>query len=290
MRISVVPGDGIGPEVISVALERLPEEWEVDVLEVGAERYLRTGELLSEEDLARIGSSDALLFGAIGDPRVPDGILERGVLLRLRAELDAYINLRPFPELGITFVRENTQGLYAGVGSRDGDRAEEVSVNTAVSIKRCAEYAFALASERGERLTWVHKTNVLTYSGSLWREVVEDVAARYPQVAVDYQHVDAAAYHLVTDPGRFDVLLTENLFGDILSDLAAGLAGGLGRAASANLHPDPVSRPHRCVGLFEPVHGSAPDIAGTGRADPTAAIRAAEMLVRTLTEGSELRV
>lgn len=290
MRISVVPGDGIGPEVISVALGHLPDEWEVDVLGVGAERYLSTGELLTDGDLGRIRSSDALLFGAIGDPRVPDGVLERGVLLKLRAELDAYVNLRPFPELGITFVRENTQDLYSGAGTRDADRAEEVSVNTAASIKRCAEYAFALASETGRRLTWVHKTNVLTYSGGLWKEVVEGVATRYPQVAVDYQHVDAAAYHLVTDPGRFEVLLTENLFGDILSDLAAGLAGGLGRAASANLHPDPTTRPYRCVGLFEPVHGSAPDIAGTGTADPTAAIRAVEMLVRTLTEGSELRV
>ncbi|MGI8519459.1 MAG: isocitrate/isopropylmalate dehydrogenase family protein, partial [Actinomycetota bacterium] len=274
-RISVLPGDGIGPEVIGVALRELPDDFELEMLEVGADRYLSTGLLLEDEDLTTIRESDALLFGAIGDPRVPDGVLERGVLLRLRKELDLYVNLRPFPELGVTFVRENTEGLYSGVGNRDRDSATETSVNTRAAIERCARYAFELAARGGSRLTWVHKTNVLVHAGSLWSEVTRKVLQDFPEVSLDYQHADAAAYLLVTEPERFDVVLTDNLFGDLLSDLAAGLSGGLGSAASANLHPEPETRPSRCIGLFEPVHGSAPDIAGTGRADPTAAVRAA---------------
>ena len=281
-RISVLPGDGIGPEVIGVALRELPDDFELEMLEVGAERYLSTGRLLEDEDLATIRDSDALLFGAIGDPRVPDGVLERGVLLRLRKELDLYVNLRPFPELGMTFVRENTEGPYSGVGNRDRDTATETSVNTRAAIERCARYAFELAARSGGRLTWVHKTNVLVHAGSLWSEVTKNVLQDFPMVSLDYQHADAAAYLLVMEPGRFDVVLTDNLFGDLLSDLAAGLSGGLGSAASANLHPEPETRPSRCIGLFEPVHGSAPDIAGTGRADPTAAVRAAQMLIEAL--------
>ena len=281
-RISVLPGDGIGPEVIGVALRELPDDFELDILDVGAERYLSRGLLLEDEDLATIRDSDALLFGAIGDPRVPDGVLERGVLLRLRKELDLYVNLRPFPELGVTFVRENTEGPYSGVGNRDRDTATETSVNTRAAIERCARYAFELAARSGGRLTWVHKTNVLVHAGSLWSEVTKNVLQDFPMVSLDYQHADAAAYLLVMEPGRFDVVLTDNLFGDLLSDLAAGLSGGLGSAASANLHPEPETRPSRCIGLFEPVHGSAPDIAGTGRADPTAAVRAAQMLIEAL--------
>jgi len=281
-RISVLPGDGIGPEVIGVALRELPDDFELEMLEVGAERYLSTGLLLEDEDLATIRESDALLFGAIGDPRVPDGVLERGVLLRLRKELDLYVNLRPFPELGVTFVRENTEGLYSGVGNRDRDSATETSVNTRAAIERCARYAFELAARSDSRLTWVHKTNVLVHAGSLWSEVTKKVLQDFPEVSLDYQHADAAAYLLVMEPERFDVVLTDNLFGDLLSDLAAGLSGGLGSAASANLHPEPETRPSRCIGLFEPVHGSAPDIAGTGRADPTAAVRAAQMLIEAL--------
>ncbi len=281
-RISVLPGDGIGPEVIGVALRELPDDFELEMLEVGAERYLSTGLLLEDEDLATIRESDALLFGAIGDPRVPDGVLERGVLLRLRKELDLYVNLRPFPELGVTFVRENTEGLYSGVGNRDRDSATETSVNTRAAIERCARYAFELAARDDGRLTWVHKTNVLVHAGSLWSEVTKKVLQDFPEVSLDYQHADAAAYLLVMEPERFDVVLTDNLFGDLLSDLAAGLSGGLGSAASANLHPEPETRPSRCIGLFEPVHGSAPDIAGTGRADPTAAVRAARMLIEAL--------
>jgi 3-isopropylmalate dehydrogenase len=281
-RIAVLPGDGIGPEVIEPALAELPGSFQLEMLDIGAERYLSSGRLFEAEDVAVIRDCDALLFGAIGDPRVPDGVLERGVLLRLRKELDLYVNLRPFPELGVTFVRENTEGPYSGVGSREPDEAMETSVNTRAAIERCARYAFELAQRNDERLTWVHKTNVLVHAGSLWSDVISKVAEDFAAVPLDYQHADAAAYLLVTDAERFDVLLTDNLFGDLLSDLAAGLSGGLGRAASANLHPEPATRPSRCIGLFEPVHGSAPDIAGTGRADPTAAVRAAQMLVETL--------
>lgn len=281
-KVAVLPGDGIGPEVISTVLERYRDEFEVEMIEAGAERYLSTGELLTSGDITRISGSDALLFGAIGDPRVPDGVLERGILLRLRKELDLYINLRPFPELDLVFVRENTEGLYAGYGWSAPDSAAEVNVNTDRAVARCVRYAFELAESRAKRLTWVHKTNVLTHSGELWRTVVHRIAKAHPSVDVSYEHVDAVAYHLVTDHSRYDVIVTDNLFGDILSDLAAGLAGGLGLAASANLHPDPATRPGRCVGLFEPIHGSAPDIAGTGTADPTGALRACEMLLEAL--------
>lgn len=281
-RIAVLRGDGIGPEVIAAALETLPSECEIVEIDAGAERYLGTGELLTATDVSRIASCDALLFGAVGDPRVADGVLERGILLRLRMELDLYVNLRPFPELGIVFVRENTEGAYSGAGRRIDDTAVEMSINTVGAIARCARYAFDLAGRRSGRLTLVHKKNVMTHAGSLWYEVVEDVGHSYPDVTFAYEHADAAAYHLVTDHERFDVVLTDNLFGDLLSDLAAGLAGGLGRAASANLHPDPKTRVGRCVGLFEPVHGSAPDIAGTKTADPTGAIRAAEMMLQTI--------
>jgi 3-isopropylmalate dehydrogenase len=281
-RVAVLPGDGIGPEVIAAALDELGDQYEIVSLDVGAERYLATGLLLDDADVARIRDCDALLLGAVGDPRVPDGILERGVLLRLRKELDLYVNLRPFPELGIVFVRENTEGPYSGVGERTIDSATETSVNTSAAVERCARFAFDLASNRSCRLTWVHKTNVLLHAGGLWRDVIERVSASYPRVTVTYEHADAAAYHLVREPSRFDVILTDNLFGDILSDLAAGLSGGLGKAASANLHPEAATRPSRCIGLFEPVHGSAPDLAGTGQADPSAAIEAARMLMRTL--------
>ena len=283
-RVAVLAGDGIGPEVVETAARDLPADMETVVLPVSADRYLRTGDLVTDEDFATIAASDALLFGAIGDPRVPDKILEQGVILRLRRELDLYVNLRPFPELGLAIVRENTEGAYCGRGSRSGDEALEIGVNTQASIARCAEYAFELASGRRGRVTWSHKTNVMSYAGGLWRETVEEVAEQWPGVELLYEHADAAAYHLVTDPERFDVILTDNLFGDLLSDVAAGVSGGLGRAASANLHPNDATRPTRCLGLFEPVHGSAPDIAGTGTADPTAARKAVAMLLQALDE------
>jgi 3-isopropylmalate dehydrogenase len=278
-RIAVLPGDGIGPEVIGAALDTLPDGIERVDIDAGAERWLASGEVLTDDDLKSVRDCDALLLGAVGDPRVPDGILERGIVLRLRKELDLYINLRPLPELDLVIVRENTEGLYTGVGERDGNVATETSVNTAPAIERCVRYSFDAAEQRSGRLTLVHKTNVLTHAGPLWRETVEKVASDHPDVTVAYEHVDAAAYHLVTDHKRFDVIVTDNMFGDILSDLAAGLAGGLGRAASANLHPNPATRPARCLGMFEPVHGSAPDIAGRGLADPTGAIRAAQMMI-----------
>jgi 3-isopropylmalate dehydrogenase len=287
-RIAVLPGDGIGPEVVADAIATFPSDWELVEIDAGARRYRRTGELLSPADIEAIKNSDALLFGAIGDPSVGDGILERGILLRLRKDLDLYANLRPVPELGIVFVRENTEGLYAGVGHRAEFRATETSVNTVAAVERCVQYAFSLAEQRSGHLTLVHKTNVLVYAGALWREVTERVARLHPQVTLGYEHVDAAAYHLVTNPERFDVIVTDNMFGDILSDLAAGLAGGLGRAASANLHPDPATRPQRCMGLFEPVHGSAPDIAGRGVADSTGAVRAAQLMFKTLAGSSDL--
>jgi 3-isopropylmalate dehydrogenase len=286
-RISVLPGDGIGPEVIKTALGELPEEFDYDVIEASAERYLDEGTLISDDELAAISESDALLFGAIGDPRVTDGVLERGILLRLRRELDLYINLRPFPEIGLTFVRENSEGPYSGVGSREAGIANEVNVNTAAGVERCVRYAFEYARERTQRLTLVHKSNVLVHAGALWREATERVGADFAAVDWNYEHVDACAYHLARDPARYDVIVTDNLFGDILSDLAAGLGDGLGSAASANLHPDPATRPGRCLGLFEPVHGSAPDIAGTGLADPAAAVGAVRMMLDELKRSSQ---
>ncbi len=281
-------GDGIGPEVIEAALDEA-DLGGFDLVDIGAsaERYLSTGELITDEEIGQIRASDALLFGAIGDPRVPDGVLERGILLRLRKELDLYVNLRPFPELGVTFVRENTEGPYSGVGTLTTDSALEINVNSASAIERCVRYAFELARGREERVTLVHKTNVLVHAGSLWQQVFTEVAKDHPEVTTSYEHADAAAYHLVTDPGRYDVIVTDNLFGDLLSDLAAGLSGGLGRAASANLHPDHTTRTTRCIGLFEPVHGSAPDIAGRGLADPAAAIEAARMMIDELEKESK---
>ena len=281
-HISVLPGDGIGPEVVKVALGELPGDFDYVVIEASAERYLAEGLLISDEEIAAVSESDALLFGAIGDQRVTDGVLERGILLRLRKELDLYVNLRPFPEIGVTFVRENSEGPYSGVGGREGDVATEVNVNTVSGVERCVRYAFEYAQEHDQRLTLVHKGNVLVHAGTLWREVTEGVGGDFPEVEWNYEHADACAYHLARDPARYEVIVTDNLFGDILSDLAAGLGDGLGAAASANLHPDSTTRPSRCLGLFEPVHGSAPDIVGTGLADPTAAIGAARMMVDEL--------
>ncbi|HVF52502.1 MAG TPA: isocitrate/isopropylmalate family dehydrogenase [Actinomycetota bacterium] len=288
-KIAVLPGDGIGPEVVHSALSKRPLDADVTFIDACADRYLSTGELVTTEEIAEIGRSDALLFGAIGDPRVKSGVLERGILLRLRAELDLYINLRPFPELDLVIVRENTEGSYAGVGTREGGIATETSVNTRAGIERCAEYAFELARKRGGHVTLVHKTNVLRHAGGLWEEIVDAMGERFPGVPVLYEHVDAAAYHLVRQHGRFDVILTDNMFGDILSDVAAAVGAGLGAIGSANLHPKRATRPTRCIGLFEPVHGSAPDIAGTGTADDSGMVAAIELMLDALHDESNIQ-
>ncbi len=265
--------------------------------DLGADRYLRTGEILPEAVLDELRGLDALLLGAVGPPlgsrAVPAGALERGLLLRLRFELDLYVNLRPFtsgagalhPGLDFTVVRENTEGAYAGEGGwlRRGTPAEvatQGSVNTRFGVERCVRYAFELAGRRArQHLTLVHKANVLTFAGDLWLRTVDIVGAEHPEVATTYQHVDAACIHLVESPGRFDVIVTDNLFGDILTDLAGAVTGGIGLAASANLNPARTG-----PSLFEPVHGAAHDLVGTGRANPLAAIRSAALMLDHLGE------
>jgi 3-isopropylmalate dehydrogenase len=296
MRLAVIPGDGIGPEVIDEALKVLNEvmpDVQTTTYDLGAARWHSTGELLPESVLTELGEHDAILLGAVGDPSVPSGILERGLLLRLRFELDHHVNLRParlYPgvrgplssntEIDMVVVREGTEGPYAGTGGllrkdTPNEIATEVSVNTAFGVERVVRDAFTRAARRPRKhLTLVHKTNVLSYSGALWSRLVEEVSLEHPDVSVAYQHIDATTIHLVTDPGRFDVIVTDNLFGDILTDLAAAVTGGIGLAASGNLD---VSR--RNPSMFEPVHGSAPDIAGQGIADPTAAVLSVALLL-----------
>jgi 3-isopropylmalate dehydrogenase len=296
MRLAVVPGDGIGPEVVGEALKVLDEvapSVETTQYDLGAARWHATGELLPESVLTELREHDAILLGAVGDPSVPSGILERGLLLRLRFELDHHVNLRPArlypgvrgplaatPEIDLVVVREGTEGPYAGTGGllrKDTPQeiATEVSVNTAFGVERVVRDAFARTAARPRRkLTLVHKTNVLTHAGSLWSRVVEEVSLEHPDVSVDYQHVDSTTIHLVTDPGRYDVIVTDNLFGDIITDLAAAVTGGIGLAASGNLD---VSRAN--PSMFEPVHGSAPDIAGKGIADPTAAVMSVALML-----------
>ena len=296
MRLAVIPGDGIGPEVIAEALKVLGEvapDAETTTYDLGAARWHSTGELLPESVLTELAGHDAILLGAVGDPSVPSGILERGLLLRMRFELDHHVNLRPArlyagvrsplanaPEIDMIVVREGTEGPYVGTGGllrkdTPHEIATEVSVNTAFGVERVVRDAFTRASGRPRRhLTLVHKTNVLTFAGSLWSRIVEEVSLEHPEVTVAYQHVDATTIHLVTDPGRFDVIVTDNLFGDIITDLAAAVTGGIGLAASGNLD---VSR--RNPSMFEPVHGSAPDIAGQGIADPTAAVLSVALML-----------
>ena len=296
MRLAVVPGDGIGPEVIAEALKVLGEVapgTETTTYDLGAARWHSTGELLPESVLSELAEHDAILLGAVGDPSVPSGILERGLLLRLRFEFDHHVNLRPArlypgvrsplaspPEIDMVVVREGTEGPYAGTGGHlrkdtQHEIATEVSVNTAFGVERVIRDAFARAAGRPRKhLTLVHKTNVMAYAGGLWSRIMEEVSLEYPDVGVSYQHVDATTIHLVTDPARFDVIVTDNLFGDILTDLAAAVTGGIGLAASGNLD---VSR--RNPSMFEPVHGSAPDIAGQGIADPTAAVLSVALLL-----------
>jgi 3-isopropylmalate dehydrogenase len=289
-RIAVIGGDGIGPEVIAEALKVVRAAGvELDVVEfdLGGGRYLRDGAILPDDALEELRRFDAILLGAVGIPAVPPGVIERGLLLRLRFELDLYVNLRPFVGDGLDFVviRENTEGTYAGEGGflRRGtphEVATQGSVNTRMGVERCVRYAFDLARNRPRKhLTLVHKTNVLTFSGDLWQRTFDVVASEYPDVATAYNHVDAACIYFVQDPGRYDVIVTDNLFGDILTDLGGAVTGGIGLASSANLNPARTG-----PSLFEPVHGSAPDIAGTGTANPVAAILSAALMLDFLGE------
>lgn len=290
-RIGVIGGDGIGPEVVGEALKAVYAAGvEIDCVDydLGGSRYLATGEILPAGVLEELRGLDAILLGAIGTPEVPPGVLERGLLLELRFSLDLYVNLRPFlspPNIDFLVVRENTEGAYAGEGGflrKDTpyEVATQGSVNTRMGVERCIRYALELADSRPKRhLTLVHKTNVLTFAGDLWQRTFDDVAKEFPAVEVAYNHVDAACIHFVTSPERYDVLVTDNLFGDILTDLGGAVAGGIGLAASANLNPARTG-----PSLFEPVHGSAPDIVGTGKANPSAAILSAAMMLDFLGE------
>ncbi len=295
-RVGVIGGDGIGPEVVAEALKVVRAAGvalDTADYDLGGARYLRTGEVLPDAVLDELRGLDAILLGAVGTPEVLPGVLERGLLLRLRFALDLYVNLRPFKagpnrfNDGVDFlvVRENTEGTYAGEGGflRPGtpnEIATQGSVNTRLGVERCVRYAFELARGRARKhLTLVHKTNVLTFAGDLWQRTFDEVGAEYADVATAYNHVDAACIYFVQDPGRYEVVVTDNLFGDILTDLGGAIAGGIGRAASANLNPDRTG-----PSLFEPVHGSAPDIAGTGAADPRAAVVSAAMMCEFLGE------
>jgi len=300
MKLAVIAGDGIGPEVIGEALSVLdavrPGVATTDY-DLGARRYHETGEVLPDGVIDELRGHDAILLGAIGDPSVPSGLLERGLLLRIRFALDHHVNLRPSrlydgvtsplagdPKIDFVVVREGTEGPYTGTGGsiRTGtphEVATEVSLNTAFGVNRVVRYAFALARTRRKNLTLVHKTNVLTFAGSLWSRLVAEVGAEYPDVDVAYQHIDAATIYLVTDPGRFDVIVTDNLFGDIITDLAAAVSGGIGLAASGNIDATGAN-----PSMFEPVHGSAPDIAGQGIADPTAAVMSVALLLNHIGE------
>ena len=294
-RIGVIGGDGIGPEVIAEAIKVIDAAgvtYERTDYDLGAHRYLEDGTVLPDEVLEEWRGLDAILLGAVGDPAVgvaaPPGLVERGILLRMRFELDQYINLRPFrlpPRCDFEVIRENTEGTYAGEGGflRKGtpfEIATQGSVNTRMGVERCVRYAFELASgtER-QHLTLVHKKNVLTFAGDLWQRTFDEVAEQYPQVSTGYDHIDAACIHFVERPERYDVIVTDNLFGDILTDLGGAVAGGVGFAASANLNPSRTG-----PSMFEPVHGTAPDIAGKGLANPIAAIISAKLMLDFLGE------
>ena len=308
IRLAVVPGDGIGPEVVAEGLKVLDAlglTIEQTSYELGAAYWHKTGEALPDTVLEEIRGQDAILLGAVGDPSVPSGVLERGLLLRLRFELDHYINLRPvrlYPgvatplagirpeDIDMMVVREGTEGPYAGAGGvlRKGtpqEIATQESVNTAFGVERTVRYAFELAARRTrKKLTLVHKNNVLVYAGDLWSRTVDAVAKEFPDVEVDYCHVDAATMFFISQPQRFDVIVTDNLFGDIITDLGAAVAGGIGLAASGNLNPSGAA-----PSMFEPVHGSAPDIAGQGKADPTATILSVALLLDHLGLADEAR-
>jgi 3-isopropylmalate dehydrogenase len=299
IRLAVIGGDGIGPEVVTEAVKVIRAAAadvaiETTSYDLGSQRWLRTGEILPASVLAEIAGHDAILLGAVGDPSVPSGVLERGLLLRLRFEFDQYVNLRPVrlypgvasPLFGLRsqsvdmlVVREGTEGPYIEAGGvmrkgTPGEVATQESINTAFGIGRVTRYALQRAAARPrKKLTLVHKSNVLTYAGDLWRRTIDDLAKQFSDVTTDYCHMDAASIYFVTQPERFDVIVTDNMFGDILTALGAAVAGGIGLAASASINPE-----RTAPSMFEPVHGSAPDIAGQQKADPTAAILSSAML------------
>lgn len=302
VKLAVIPGDGIGPEVVAEGLKVLgvvAAQYDLAIetteYELGARLWHRTGETLPDSVAEELRGHDAIYLGAVGDPSVPSGVLERGLLLRLRFDFDHYVNLRPvrlYPgvdsplagvspeDIDMLVVREGTEGPYAGAGGvlRKGtphEIATQDSVNTRFGVERVVRYAFDKAAERArKKLTLVHKDNVLTFAGELWQRTVKEVGAEYPQVSVDYCHVDAASMFFVNQPGRFDVVVTDNLFGDIITDIGAAITGGIGLAASGNVNPD-----NTFPSMFEPVHGSAPDIAGQGKADPTATVLSAAAML-----------
>ena len=303
IKLGVIGGDGIGPEVVAEGLKVLDKigtqigvSFERQNFDLGAGLWHRTGEVLPESVMSDLAKCDVILLGAIGDPSVPSGILERGILLKIRFAFDHYINLRParlYPnvqsplatkdEIDFVVVREGTQGPYVGAGGvlAEGTAQEiatEESLNTRHGVERTIRYAFELAGTRNrKKLTLVHKNNVLVRAGSLWTRTFNEVAKEYPGISTDYIHVDAASMFFVSNPGRFDVVVTDNLFGDILTDIAAAVCGGIGLAASGNINPTGVF-----PSMFEPVHGTAPDIAGKGIADPTATILSVAMLLNHL--------
>jgi 3-isopropylmalate dehydrogenase len=303
-RIGVIRGDGTGPEVVAEALKVLASvsdgfQVQLEEFDLGADRYLRTGETLPDDELEGLRACDAILLGAVGDPRVKPGILERDLLLRARFQLDQYVNLRPvvrYPgvqtlvpsqseeDVNFVVVRENSEGLYSGAGGfhRKGTQHEvavQESINTRPGVERIVRYAFELAAspDRRGKLTLVHKTNVLTFAGDLYQRVVDELSAEFPSVETDYVHVDAACIYFLDWPARFDVIVTDNMFGDIITDLGAMIQGGMGIAAGGNINPAGVS-------MFEPIGGTAPDHAGKGTINPLAAIGATEMLLRELDE------
>lgn len=290
-NVGIIGGDGIGPEVIAEGLRVIDAtgvELDTTNFDLGGARYLVDGTILPDELIEEWRALDAIYLGAVGTPEVPPGLIERGLLLKMRFELDLYINQRPFvsPDGAHDFVviRENTEGAYAGEGgflrrNTPHEIATQGSVNTRRGVERCVRYAFELAAGRRNHLTLVHKTNVLTFSGDLWQRTFDEVAVEYPNIETTYNHVDAACIYFVQDPQRYDVIVTDNLFGDILTDLGGAVSGGIGLAASANLNPEGVS-------MFEPVHGSAPDIAGKGIANPLAAIISGAMMLDHLGETS----
>ena len=302
-KLAVIPGDGIGPEVVAEGLKVLDViaakhglNFAKTEYELGAKYWHKTGETLPDSVMAELAKADVILLGAVGDPTVPSGVLERGLLLKLRFAFDHYINLRPtrlYPgvasplsnpgEVDFVVVREGTEGPYIGAGGvlafgTENEIATEESINTRRGAERAIRYAFETAMKRPrKKVTLVHKNNVLTRAGNLWTRAFNEVAAEYPDIATDYIHVDAAAMFFVTQPHRFDVVVTDNLFGDIITDIAAAISGGIGLAASGNINPT-----GKFPSMFEPIHGSAPDIAGKQLADPTATISSVGMMLAHL--------